>query len=136
MPATFTGGCACGAVRYESAAQPLFAANCHCRDCQRTSGAPYTANIGVPAAALTLKGELNYYEVKADSGSMISRGFCPRCGSRVISRPARNPEMVVVAATSLDDPSAYQPAMDIYTSSAQPWDQLNPATAKFAKMPQ
>ena len=134
--AALTGGCVCGAVRYESSADPLFAANCHCRDCQRFSGAPFTANLGVPNAALKVTGNLKFYDVKADSGSMISRGFCPSCGSRVISRPARNPDMVVISATSLDDPSVFKPAMDIYTASAQPWDQLSPATAKFPRMPQ
>ena len=136
MATTLTGGCACGAVRYECSAEPLFAANCHCRDCQRTSGAPYTANIGVPSAALKITGDVKFFELKAESGSMISRGFCPKCGGRVVSKPARNPEMVVLSATSLDDPGVYKPAMDIYTSSAQTWDQLNAATAKFPKMPQ
>jgi hypothetical protein len=134
--ATATGGCLCGAVRYECSADPLFAANCHCRDCQRFSGAPFTANIGVPADALKITGNVTYYERQADSGSMISRGFCPKCGSRVVSKLAANPAMVVIPATTLDDPSIYKPAMDIFTSSAQPWDQLSPATAKFPKMPQ
>jgi len=136
MATTLTGGCLCGAVRYEYTGDPLFAANCHCRDCQRASGAPFTANIGVPSPALKMTGHVKYYDVKADSGSTLSRGFCPNCGARVVSRPARNPDMVVISATSLDDPSIYKPAMDIYASSAQPWDILSPGTAKFPKMPQ
>ena len=54
----------------------------------------------------------------------------------MVSRPARNPDMMVISATSLDDPSIYKPAMDIYTSSAQPWDVISLGTARFPKMPQ
>ena len=53
MATRFTGGCLCGAVRYECSADPFFMGNCHCRDCQRSSGGAYEPDIGLPAAALT-----------------------------------------------------------------------------------
>lgn len=46
----FTGGCACGAIRYECSAEPLMSLNCHCRDCQRATGSAYNTVVGVPAA--------------------------------------------------------------------------------------
>ena len=49
MAATRTGGCLCGAVRYESAGEPVFSLHCHCRDCQRSSGTAYIAAMRVPA---------------------------------------------------------------------------------------
>ena len=129
------GGCMCGAVRYECTADPLFAGNCHCRDCQRASGAAYTAVIGVPRSAVKIRGDVKYYESKADSGNTSKRGFCPNCGSRLFSIPPFAPDALVIHAVSLDDPSIYKPAMDIYTDSAQPWDHMNPALPKFPKMP-
>ena len=62
MPTPFSGGCACGAIRYECSAEPLLPLNCHCRDCQRASGSAYAAVLAVPVAAFTLtKGDLKYH---------------------------------------------------------------------------
>ena len=137
MATPFTGGCACGAVRYECAAEPIMAANCHCRDCQQSSGAAFASVLIVPKDAVKITGTVKYYAVKADSGNMISRGFCPNCGSPLFGRPSGLPmELIGLRAASLDDPSWYRPTMDIFTASAQPWDYLNPALPKAPKMPQ
>ena len=134
MAAPFTGGCACGAVRYECSAEPMMMGNCHCRDCQKASGGPFVSIVGVPKEALKITGEVTYHEVKSDKGDPIKRGFCGKCGSRLFGMPSVAP-FVGIAAGSLDDPSWYRPAFDIYTSSAQPWDYMNPELAKFPKMP-
>lgn len=130
-----TGGCMCGAVRYECTGTPMFMGNCHCRDCQRASGSAYAPAIGVPRSAVTITGDVKYYESKADSGNMAKRGFCANCGSRLFSLPPFAPDLMVILATSLDDPSIFKPGMDIYTSSAQAWDHMDPALPKFPKMP-
>jgi hypothetical protein len=75
MARQFTGGCLCGRVRYECSADPIFMGNCHCRDCQKASGGAYEPDIGLPAAALKITGPVKYYDTKADSGNMLSRGF-------------------------------------------------------------
>jgi len=135
MSTNYTGGCLCGAVRYECTAEPIFMGNCHCRDCQKASGSGYEAAIGVPAPALKITGNVKYHDIKADSGSMVSRGFCPECGSRLFGKTSGMPQLAIVMAGSLDDPKQFQPGMDVYTSSAQPWDHMNPALPKFLKMP-
>lgn len=91
--------------------------------------------MAVPAAALKISGEVKYYPNKADSGNLFSRGFCPECGSRVFAKTSGRPEVALIAAGSLDDPSWFRPAMDFYVSSAQPWAHMDPALPKFAKMP-
>jgi hypothetical protein len=136
MSTTVTGRCACGAVRYEYSADPVFMGNCHCRDCQRTTGSAYVAAVGVPKAALKIMGTVQYHEMVGDSGKHVSRGFCPSCGSRLFSSIEMRPEIVGILAGSLDDPSIYKPTLDIFTSSAQPWDQMGPQTIKFPRMPQ
>lgn len=136
MATPFTGGCRCRAIRYECSAEPLLSGNCHCRDCQMFSGSPFAANLAVPRDAVKITGEVKYYDVQTDSGNTFSRGFCPTCGSSLFGKPSGMPHLVVIAAGSLDDPSWYRPTMDIYTSSAQPWDYMKPDLAKFPKMPQ
>ncbi|MBI3244901.1 MAG: GFA family protein [Deltaproteobacteria bacterium] len=135
MSIPFTGGCMCGAVRYECATEPLMAANCHCLDCQRATGSAYASVFFVPKSAVKITGEVKYYESKGDSGSSIRRGFCPTCGSRLFGLPAVMSENMGIMAGSLDDSSSHKPAIDIYTSSAQPWDYMNPEVAKFPKGP-
>ncbi|MFQ4144746.1 GFA family protein [Chlorogloeopsis sp. ULAP02] len=134
MAIKFTGGCLCGAVRYECSAEPIAMGNCHCRDCQRATGTAYASGLLVPQSAVTITGEVKYYEVIGDSGNIVGRGFCPNCGSRLFSKPPI-PEFMGIMAGSLDDPSWFRPTMDIYTASAQPWDYMNPDLPKIAKMP-
>ena len=136
MATPITGGCACRAIRYECSAEPLMAVNCHCRDCQQGSGSAFAANLGVPKAALKITGNLKYYEVKGDSGNTVSHGFCANCGSPVVAGSSGFPDLMVIRVGSLDDPSWFRPAMDIYTDSAQPWDHMNPEVTKVTKMPQ
>lgn len=131
-----TGGCACGAVRYEYDAEPRLALNCHCRDCQRASGTAYAAILRVPAATFTVtKGEPKFYTITSDSGNSVSRGFCAECGSPLFSRLSGMSDVVGVRVSSLDDPSHYRPTMDIFVASAQPWDHMNPGLPKFPGYP-
>jgi hypothetical protein len=134
MKAPFSGGCACGNIRYECLAEPIVVGNCHCRDCQQATGTAFAAAMLVPRHAVKIAGEVKYHEVIGDSGATVGRGFCPNCGSRLFSKPS-NPQLLGILAGSLDDPSGFQPEMDFYTASAQPWDYMNPDLPKFAKFP-
>ena len=135
MSVPFSGGCACGAIRYTCSAEPLRSVNCHCRDCQRATGSAYYPEVLVPKEAVTLtKGEPRYYEVKADSGTMLGRGFCAECGSPVMIIIGDLP-FCSIAVGSLDDPSWYRPDMDIFVSRAHSWDCMNPDVPQFSEMP-
>jgi hypothetical protein len=133
--AIFSGRCLCGAVIYECSAQPIVMGNCHCRDCQRVTGGAYAAGIVVPVSAVTVTGDVRYYDTVAESGMVITRGFCPTCGSRLFSKAERAPASVSIMAGTLDDPAFFKPQADIYVASAQPWDHMNPRLPKFRKMP-
>jgi hypothetical protein len=138
MPILFSGGCACGAIRYQCSAQPALALNCHCRDCQRASGSAYAALLNVPVAAFTLtKGALKYHQVIGKSGYTLDRGFCPQCGSPVVITGQRVASLGLLClwAASLDDPSWFHPTMDLFVASAQPWDYMNPTLRKFEHTP-
>jgi hypothetical protein len=124
------GGCACGAIRYETDADPVVMINCHCRDCQRSVGTAYAAIMVVPAAALRLTGEPRYFRTIGDAGKAVERGFCAVCGSPMTVKLERMPDIVGLHAASLDDPNQYTPAMDIFTTSAHAWDSMLAETDK------
>ena len=132
----FTGGCACGGIRYECSAQPIAATNCHCRDCQRASGSAFGAFLTLFSDGFRLtRGELRFYRSMSDGGDPMMRGFCADCGSPILVREEHRPKLAIIHVASLDDPSGYAPAMDIFTSSAQPWDVMNPDLEKHPRMP-
>lgn len=135
MANRYTGGCLCGAVRYEIDAEPMIAAHCQCRDCQRMTGAGHASFMAFPQAAIRLSGQLKSYEIKADSGHLASRNNCIRCGSFVTGGSTAMPDATAIAASTLDDASAFAPQMVIFASRGQPWDQLDPALPRFPAMP-
>ena len=135
MTTKLTGGCACGAVRYECSADPVITANCHCRKCQRLSGAPFMSFFAAPKVAVKITGEVRDFECTADSGAITANEFCPTCGSYLFGRTTGMPDLMAITASSLDDPSAFRPGMDLFTARAQPWDLMDPALPKFEGMP-
>lgn len=125
-----SGGCACGAIRYEAGAEPLLMLNCHCRDCQRASGSGFAAIVVLPGDAVKLTGEPRYHAVTGSSGRPVERGFCPACGSPVAVKLGHMPDVFGVHAASLDDPSLFKPAVDLFTASAHAWDHMDPNLPK------
>lgn len=128
------GGCLCGNVRY-ACQEEHGGGHCHCLDCRKASGTGHGSHMIVPEAAFSLTGEVKFFDKPADSGNMISRGFCPNCGSAVYSRNSGMAGMVFVRASSLDDPDVFKPQMVVYTDRAASWDYMDPGLPRFAAMP-
>jgi hypothetical protein len=123
---TLTGGCLCGAVRYEWRGTEVSASYCHCSDCQKATGGPYTVGVGVDAAGLTLReGKPKGYTKRGDSGKPITREFCPDCGSPLFTRAEVCPGTVWIKAGSLDEPQRIQPTHQTWTQMAVPWAYLD-----------
>ena len=136
MNAPRTGGCLCGAIRYEAEGAPVFSLQCHCRDCQRQSGAAYVPAMRVPDAGFRIvRGTPKRYVTTADSGNEISRVFCPDCGTPLYVQVSTRPDLVGLRVCTLDDPSGFRAEADIFVKSAQPWDYMNPAIPKFPTYP-
>ena len=129
------GGCMCRAIRYEVTGEPLFGGHCQCRDCQHESGGGHTSFMAFPAKDVRLEGTPRYYESKADSGNTIRRGFCPVCGCSVVGATSGLPDVTMVSAGSLDDPSVFKPEFVVYTSRGHAWDLVDPAVPSYPKMP-
>ena len=136
MTDSLKGGCLCGAVQYEANAAPQVVGHCHCIDCQKSSGTGHCTHVGLPEEAMSLTGVVKFFDRPADSGNMISRGFCPECGSAILSRNSSMPSMVFIRASSLDDPNQITPQMIVYASRAPKWDKMDDALPSFAEMPE
>ena len=132
MPIPFEGGCHCGAVRYVCSEEPTTVVNCHCGDCQQIAGSAFITGVLVPEGSVTVNGELKSYKVKADSGNGVIRNFCPICGTRIMVELEGG--VVGVSYTTLDDSSWLEPAIEFYTSKAQPWINLCSNTEKLTDM--
>ena len=122
MTTKATGQCLCGAVTYEVEIpeKSIYEGLCHCRDCQRYTGTAFASSMMVSKAGMNLTGDLNFYGKETEKGSVMERGFCPECGSNVLCRSDAWPDLYVLAAGSLDDPSVYKPKINIFTRSAHP----------------
>lgn len=130
-----SGSCLCGSVTYACSSNPVFAGNCHCLDCKKASGSGYAPTFFVPENAISITGEVKYYERVGNSGHLARRGFCPNCGSQLFGKPDAMPGFIAVRAGSLNDPSQYKPQVDIFTSRAPAWDTMDSALPKFPEMP-
>lgn len=136
MTKSYAGGCACGAVRYEIKAEPVFSNHCQCRDCQQASGTGHGSYMTFAnRAAVTLAGTAKEWEIVADSGNVKRHGFCPTCGTPVYLTFAAMPDLFTIHATSLDEPGHFRPQVVTYASRAHDWDRIDPALPTFATMP-
>ncbi len=136
MSKAFIGGCACGKVRYEISAEPVFMNHCQCRDCQHRSGTGHGSYITfADRSAVRLEGQATGWEVAGDSGNLKTHSFCPTCGSPVYLTFTAMPNLFTIHAASLDDPSRFQPQVITYRMRGYDWDQVDPALPAFDKMP-
>jgi hypothetical protein len=133
--AKFTGGCLCGAVRYESDGEPMAAGHCHCLDCRKSSGTGHCSHLGLPEAGFKLTGELRFFDAPADSGNIVSRGFCPTCGSAIYSTNSGMNGVLFLRASSLDDPELFNPQVVVFTKRAPSWDKVPGGLPSFEAMP-
>ena len=136
MSEAYTGGCACGAIRYEISGEPIV----HERlpvprlSAQERHRARVLPDLPEQGERET-QGEAKHWDIVGDSGNVKTRAFCPTCGSPVYLTFAAMPDLFTVHAASLDDPSRYKPQVVTYGVRGYAWDHIDPALPKFDKMP-
>lgn len=131
-----TGGCLCGDIQIEASGTPVTMGECHCRQCQKNCGGNAAAFVVYPKAAVKLsKGELRFYKTVADSGNKIARGFCPQCGTPIMSTLDRTDDVVIVKLGALDDPSFFTPRVEFWTSAAHRWTDFPEDAIQFSENP-
>ena len=127
------GGCQCGAVRYRLKASPLTVYNCHCKDCQRFSGAAWSMSMMVRDEDFeVLSGEIVRYDRKASSGNVITMSFCARCHGWIWSIPTL-PGIMVPRAGTLDSMDWAEPVGNIWIDSKAAWVAIDPKLVNVPK---
>ena len=94
MP-NIVGGCLCGSVRYESEAEPVLTALCHCRHCQKQTSSAFSILLALPKGSLRTEGQAlaAFEDVGDESGLPVIRRFCPQCGSAIMTEIAATPDL-------------------------------------------
>ena len=132
---SMTGRCYCGALRYEIIGEPVFNAQCHCRECQFISGGGPTVVMGVPIAGFRYTHGTPSAFSREDLDTPVVREFCGKCGTHILARPP-GMGMDIIKVGTLDDSSQYSgPQMAIYLCDARPYHMVPEGVAAFDKVP-
>jgi hypothetical protein len=128
MDETYSGGCLCGAVRYQLSGTARHLCFCHCHSCRRAIGAP-----AVPWGTFArvdfcvTRGQLAEYR----SSSAATRGFCAACGSSLTYRNAARDDEIDVTLGSLDEPTRLTPQMHVWVGDKLPWVSISDGRPQF-----
>ena len=123
------GGCLCGYIRYHVSAAMLEAGYCHCRLCQKSSGAPVLAWATVASSAFAYtSGSPAVFH----SSATAQREFCPHCGTQLVFRHSREPDWLDFTVASLDEPAQLPPQYHIWIQSRLAWLHLDDALPQYA----
>lgn len=114
------GGCACGRVRFEAHGEPKFVSNCHCRDCRRATGAPFSTWIGFDAVNVTWRGQRAIQE----SSPSVKRGYCADCGTPLSYSGKQWSAETHLLVGTFDTAERFIPASDTFAAEKLPWVRL------------
>jgi hypothetical protein len=117
----FSGGCLCGALRYEAEGEAKFMGHCYCEDCRRASGSGFIPFMAFAASAVRFSGQSLKYTSKAASGGDAVRNSCPVCGSLVFGGVVGKDASHTIYAGTLDDPSLFHPTVAVFTRGRPDW---------------
>lgn len=127
---TWTGGCLCGAVRFEAAGDPVRVVSCHCGQCRRASGAAFLTFAHFPKDGFTW---LREPPTRYRSSSYAERGFCPKCGSTLTMHEDVLDDRVQVTLGSLDRPADVSPDDHVWTEDQLPWLTIEDELPRFPR---
>ena len=131
---SYSGSCLCGAVAYEFDGEPRAAVNCHCSRCRKFTGATVATWLLVPLASFRwLSGE---QQLKAlPSSDHGRRFFCGTCGSSLGSLTERRPQLMHLAAGTLEHAPTFRVAFHAYVASMAPWHEITDALPRYDEEP-
>ncbi len=118
-----TGGCLCGAIRYEISAPPISTGYCHCSICQKFTGSSMSTWTAFPASTVQFVNDKPKYFA---SSPIAERGFCPTCGSSMTYRllQPKKAAYLVIFTPTLDEPKKHAPAAHSGMESKMPWIEI------------
>jgi len=130
-----SGGCLCGALRYETVAEPMSQGHCYCADCRKASGSGFVPFMNFRSADVRFRGEARQFRSRAWNGGEAVRNFCPICMSLVFGGEIGLSDSFTIYAGSLDDPSRFRPTLAIFAEGRPAWALIPPGLTVFDRMP-
>ena len=130
-----TGQCLCGKVKFTISSEPLRMAQCHCDDCRKSTGTGHVSNAFFKEDDVDIKGETQSYDLVTDSGSIITRHFCPTCGSRLFGINSTSKNIIGISVGTLEDSSWFKPELIVYNKRKPDWDFMDESVPVFDGMP-
>lgn len=127
-----SGGCLCGAIRFEAHGLALKVASCHCSMCRRASGSAFVPYAAYRVSDVRFIGE---HPARYRSSQEAYRGSCARCGSTLSFSYDAEPEKIWLTLGCFDDPSAHEPTEDWYVQGKMPWVQLDDKRTHWPEAP-
>ena len=128
-----TGRCQCGAIQYEATGEPAYSALCHCADCRKSAGAPMVGWALFPRDKVQISGEPKCYP----SSDNVTRHFCGTCGTGLFYENAVTfPGMIDIQTATLDDQTAFPPAVHVQWAESAPWMGSAHTLPKFDRYPE
>tara|TARA_R110000823_G_scaffold17616_5_gene55348 strand:+ start:274 stop:681 length:408 start_codon:yes stop_codon:yes gene_type:complete len=133
---SITGGCYCGALRYEAEGDPIMKAQCHCRECQYFTGGQPNDFMAMPEAGFKYTKGTPKRFTKPDFTGAVTREFCPDCGVQIMTRSQALKGAVILKVGAMDDPSQFgQPQMLMQTADAQSFHHIPDGIPSFERFP-
>lgn len=130
------GGCYCKKLRYRASGEPLFRAQCHCRECQYITGGSPNVILGMPADGFAYTRGAARGFARSDLPAPVTREFCPDCGTHLLTRAPGMPTAVFLKVGGFDDPSLFGgPQMVVYAAERQSFHQLPEGIPIFERGP-
>jgi hypothetical protein len=129
------GGSCCGSVRYQAMGKPVVVAHCHCEDCQRISGAGHSTGAMFAASDVQISGQTGEYQIVANNGNRVTKGFCPNCGSPVFGSNSGSGDFITISLGTFDDSTCFEPQVIIFARNRKPWDLIDETLPTFDTQP-
>jgi hypothetical protein len=129
------GSCQCGSVTFAIEGEPAMVLQCHCLNCQKSSGTGHVPFAAFPEPTVNITGKTKAYQYTADSGGTATSMFCPECGSTMFGTTTSFPGVIAVRLGVMDDSSDFMPQMDVYMKRLRRWDHDLKGAPAFDVMP-
>ena len=127
--------CSCGSLRVETTGEPIVVGACHCRECQRRTGAAFGVGVYFEKAQVRVEGASKVYIRDGQEGRKVRCHFCPECGTTVYGEADVRPDGIVVAFGAFADPSLPAPTLSVWEESRHPWVAFGHDLAHFPHAP-
>ena len=130
-----SGKCLCNKVSYTCNAEPTAIFNCHCKDCRKATGSVFGTNLFFFENNVEINGDLSIFKHISDSGSIMTKLFCPCCGSLMFGKNNSKKNIISIRAGTIDQINKIKPTINIFMESKVPSTIIDNKLKKTNRMP-